>query len=124
MVMKEKDEDLKRWIKEVFDEAPASLAFTNKVMHLILETPELDVRPLISRRIWRALLLVMAGLFALFILVSIDVKTSIQLLLNTPNLNALILDNWMAFGGLLMTTILIIADELWRRMRSKKDAIV
>lgn len=66
----------------------------------------------------------MVGLITLVMLASIDLKTPIQLPLNTPDLNAMILDNWMAFWGVLMTTLLIIADELWRRKRSKKEAIV
>ncbi len=124
MVMKEKDDDLKNWMHDAFADAPLSENFTDQMMDIIAQSPELEILPLISRRIWRVLLFGIAGLFALVILASIDLKTSIQLPLNTPDLNALILDNWMAFGGLLMTTLLIIADEIWRRKRSKKAAIV
>jgi hypothetical protein len=124
MVMKEQDDDLKNWMRGACRDAPLSENFTNQVMDLIALLPEPEILPLISTRIWRVLLFVMAGIFALVALASIDLKTPIELPVNTPDLNALILDNWMAFGGLLMTTLLIIADEIWRRKRSKKEVIV
>lgn len=124
MVMKEQDDDLKNWMRGAFTDAPLSENFTDQVMDLIALLPELEILPLISTRIWRVLLFVMACIFALVALASIDLKTPIELPVNTPDLNALILDNWMAFGGLLMTTLLIIADEIWRRKRSKKEVIV
>jgi hypothetical protein len=74
MVMKEQDDDLKNWMRGACRDAPLSENFTNQVMDLIALLPEPEILPLISTRIWRVLLFVMAGIFALVVLAGIDLK--------------------------------------------------
>ena|GEM_PF-3112432 len=118
--MEEKDSVLKHWLKEAIDEKLPSADFTDQVMNLISETPALEIKPIINRRVWSALLVSTAGLFSLIILASIDLDSTFQLPFNFPDISGFFLSNWLAFSGLFMSLLLMIVDEIWRRNRKQK----
>jgi len=122
--MEEKDDNLKNWMITAFEDASVSANFTDNVMELVDKTPKLETKPLINKRIWRYLIFILVGLLAMIIGASFEFGGTIQLPTPSITWSTFIIDNWLVFSCLLMTSVLILADEFWRRKRNNKHVIL
>lgn len=122
--MEEKDDNLKNWMITAFEDAIVSANFTDNVMELVDKTPKLETKPLINKRIWRYLIFILVGLLAMIIGASFEFGATIQLPTPSITWSTFIIDNWLVFSCLLMTSVLILADEFWRRKRNNKHVIL